>query len=78
MAWVYEPDWLKMKPKLENLPRYQNEEFQYPIELIENQSEIAYRIIWIVENCVGNWNIKPSYFLFDQEDDLIAYKLRFM
>jgi len=74
------PEWLRGKPKFYQIPRVSDENLNFFVKkdiFIKNEKFVE-RIVWIVENLEGKWNIYKEHIYFELETDVMYYTLKFL
>lgn len=70
------PEWLRLRPKLVDLPRWGAGEHIIPITSRITPSEVAERLVWVVEELEGEWYMTPKGFHFADVKECVHFKLR--
>ena len=75
------PEWLLNATNKHQLPRYGDEgvfNFKYEIVCFCSHSDeikIGEFIVWVIENCTGGWCLIGKTFVFEYNEDAMAFKL---
>lgn len=73
------PEWLRGIAKESGLPRrVMHAEFEFRFVVPPTEAERGVLAAWIVETCHGAWDINNRFVLFEDPEDAVHYRLKWV